>query len=404
MRALEDKVTAEQDALLGKKPEPRRPEPASAQDRHRRFRQGGSARGPGAVRRAGQGLRQADAHEGRYRRGRSRAPSWPASPKPMRRKQLIEPQSRDRGQSAAAQAERHRIERHDRGRVGGRRQAGAGRLPRRHSGRSAPEVRLVDSHCHLDDAKFDARPRGRSSSARCAAGVESHDGDRHRRRSARSGSRPSGWPSAIRSSTPPSASIRTTRRRPRPRPSRGLRELAAHPKVLAIGEIGLDYHYDFSPREVQRAVFERQLELAAECREAHRDPHPRSVGRHAGDAARNTGAAAASCTASPATRRRRAQALDLGFHLSFGGVLTFPKAEAVRQAARITPDDRLLVETDCPYLAPVPHRGKRNEPAFVVETVRRLAEVRGVHAGGRSRKLPRAISNGCVCEGGSGNR
>ncbi len=74
------------------------------------------------------------------------------------------------------------------------------------------------------------------------------------------------------------------------------------------------------------------------------------------------------------------QALDLGFHLSFGGVLTFPKAEATRQAARIAPDDRLLVETDCPYLAPVPHRGKRNEPAFMVETVKRLAEVRGRRA------------------------
>jgi TatD DNase family protein len=71
------------------------------------------------------------------------------------------------------------------------------------------------------------------------------------------------------------------------------------------------------------------------------------------------------------------EALDLGFHLSFGGVLTFPKAETVRQAARITPDDRLLVETDCPYLAPVPYRGKRNEPAFLVESVKRLAEVRG---------------------------
>src|SRR5207244_856465 len=71
------------------------------------------------------------------------------------------------------------------------------------------------------------------------------------------------------------------------------------------------------------------------------------------------------------------EALALGFHLSFGGVLTFPKAEPVRQAARMTPEDRLLVETDCPYLAPVPHRGKRNEPSFVVETVKRLAEVRG---------------------------
>ena len=77
-------------------------------------------------------------------------------------------------------------------------------------------------------------------------------------------------------------------------------------------------------------------------------------------------------------RRPRARRSTSDFHLSFGGVLTFPKAEDMRQAARITPEDRLLVETDCPYLAPVPHRGKRNEPAFVVETARRLAEVRGV--------------------------
>ena len=69
--------------------------------------------------------------------------------------------------------------------------------------------------------------------------------------------------------------------------------------------------------------------------------------------------------------------MDLGFHLAFGGVVTFPSAEAVREAARITPRDRLLLETDCPYLAPVPYRGQRNEPAFVVEVARRLAEVRG---------------------------
>ena len=91
------------------------------------------------------------------------------------------------------------------------------------------------------------------------------------------------------------------------------------------------------------------------------------------------------------------QALELGFHLSFGGVLTFPKAEAVREAARITPDDRLLVETDCPYLAPVPHRGKRNEPAFVVETVRRLAEVRGSDAGGNRRRHHSEFRARCVC-------
>ena len=87
------------------------------------------------------------------------------------------------------------------------------------------------------------------------------------------------------------------------------------------------------------------------------------------------GAGIVHCFTGGETEARRV--LDLGFHLGFGGVLTFPKADALRQAARMTPDDRLLVETDCPYLAPVPHRGKRNEPAFVVETVRRLAEVRG---------------------------
>jgi TatD DNase family protein len=74
------------------------------------------------------------------------------------------------------------------------------------------------------------------------------------------------------------------------------------------------------------------------------------------------------------------EALELGFHLSFGGVVTFPKAEATREAARATPEERLLVETDCPYLAPSPHRGRRNEPAYMVATVRRLAEVRGTTA------------------------
>ncbi len=120
MRELEEKVTAEQAALLGKKPEAAEAAPGSRQNRHRRFRQGGPARGPGALRRARERLRQAAAPEGRYRRSASRAPSSPASPKPTRPSRLIEPQSRDRRQSAAAQTEGHRIERHDRGRVGGR--------------------------------------------------------------------------------------------------------------------------------------------------------------------------------------------------------------------------------------------------------------------------------------------
>jgi TatD DNase family protein len=154
-----------------------------------------------------------------------------------------------------------------------------------------------------------------------------------------------------------------------------VRDLASHPKVLAIGEIGLDYHYDFSPRDVQRRVFARQLEIAGEfqkpivihTREAWEDTLAQVEDLRYGGIMH--------CFTGDAAQAR--QALDRGFHLSFGGVLTFPKAESVRDAARITPDDRLLVETDCPYLAPVPHRGKRNEPAFLLETVRRLAEVRG---------------------------
>ena len=153
--------------------------------------------------------------------------------------------------------------------------------------------------------------------------------------------------------------------------------LGAHKKVVVFGEIGLDYHYDFSPREVQREVFVEQLKIAHDLelpvtihtREAWED----TIGilrRHW------SGAGIMHCfTGDPAQAR---QALDLGFHLSYGGVVTFKTAENVRESARITPDDRLLIETDAPYLAPIPHRGKRNEPAFMVETARKLAEIRDV--------------------------
>jgi TatD DNase family protein len=155
-----------------------------------------------------------------------------------------------------------------------------------------------------------------------------------------------------------------------------MEELSKNPKVLAIGEMGLDYHYDFSPREVQRAVFERQIDLAAEARK----PiviHTREAWADTLEVLRSRwrGEGIMHCFTGDEAQAR--EALDLGFYLSFGGVLTFPKAESVRQAARIAPQDRILVETDCPYLAPVPRRGKRNEPAFIVDTARRLAEVRG---------------------------
>ena len=149
--------------------------------------------------------------------------------------------------------------------------------------------------------------------------------------------------------------------------------------VLAPGEIGLDYHYDFSPREAQREVFVEQLRLA---RSAGKPViiHTREAWPDTMDILRREwhGSGIMHCFTGGVQQAR--EALDLGFHLSFGGVLTFNKAEDVRLAAAIVPDDRLLVETDAPYLAPIPHRGKRNEPAFMVETVRRLASVRGVEA------------------------
>ncbi len=155
-----------------------------------------------------------------------------------------------------------------------------------------------------------------------------------------------------------------------------LRELGRHQKVVALGEIGLDYHYDFSPREVQKDVFVRQLELAKELnlpivihtREAWSDTI--SVLKE-----HWTGPGIFHCFTGDADQAR--EALDLGFHLAFGGVITFKTAETMREAARITPADRLLTETDAPYLAPIPWRGKRNEPAFMTETVKTLAAVRG---------------------------
>jgi TatD DNase family protein len=236
-------------------------------------------------------------------------------------------------------------------------------------------VKLVDSHVHLDDVKFDA-DREQTIERALAAGVECM-------MAIGTGNGPPDLEVALRLADRHPSIYATIGVHPHdaskatPETWTRLRELAAHPKVLAVGEIGLDYHYDFSPRDVQRAVFEQQLALAAEfgqpivihTREAWDDTL--AVLR-----AHWRGAGIMHCFTGDEAQAR--QALDLDFHLSFGGVLTFPKADEVRQAARIAPEDRLLVETDCPYLAPVPHRGKRNEPAFVVETARRLAEVRGV--------------------------
>jgi TatD DNase family protein len=147
--------------------------------------------------------------------------------------------------------------------------------------------------------------------------------------------------------------------------------------VRAVGEIGLDFHYDFSPRDVQRAVFAEQVALAREL-DLPVIIHTREAEDDTFDILRSEGHGEVRgvfhCFTGDVRLARRA--LDLGFLLSFAGILTFPKAVSIREAAAIVPDDRLLAETDSPFLAPVPHRGKRNEPALVRRVIDTLAVVR----------------------------
>jgi TatD DNase family protein len=160
-----------------------------------------------------------------------------------------------------------------------------------------------------------------------------------------------------------------------------LEELAKSPGVAAIGETGLDYHYDRSPRDAQRAAFESQIRIAlrlnlpvvVHCREA--DEHCLAILQaHAGRGLRGV----MHCFAGD---RPRAEALiEIGFFISFAGPLTFPNAGGLRETARRLPMDRLLIETDCPYLAPQPVRGRRNEPAFVRHVAEALAALRGMAA------------------------
>jgi TatD DNase family protein len=236
-------------------------------------------------------------------------------------------------------------------------------------------VKLVDSHCHLDDEQFAADREAAIERAR-AAGIE-------RILAIGTGTGPPDLEAGIRLAGQHTFIFATVGVHPHdaakasPETFARLAELSRHPKLLAIGEIGLDYHYDFSPRDVQRSVFAAQLVLAARAQ--------KPIVIHTREAWDDTlaimrehglphGGIMHCFTGGPDEAE---QALEMGFHLSFGGILTFPKADDVRKSAALAPENRLLVETDAPYLAPIPHRGKRNEPAFIVETVRRLAELRG---------------------------
>lgn len=152
--------------------------------------------------------------------------------------------------------------------------------------------------------------------------------------------------------------------------------LSSHPKVVAWGEIGLDYHYNYSPPEVQRNVFKRQLEIAAD-RSLPAIIHTREAEDDTIEILSEFSSLFSGVMHCFTGSKKLAQAaLDLGFYISFSGVLTFKNAGELREIATEAPIDRILVETDCPYLAPVPHRGKRNEPAFVVDTANEIARLR----------------------------
>jgi TatD DNase family protein len=238
-------------------------------------------------------------------------------------------------------------------------------------------VSLIDSHCHLDSPEFDT-DRDEVVARALEAGVEQMV-------AIGTGSGPPDLEAGIRLADRYPQFYATVGIHPHDAAKatdpdfQRLAELLSHPKVVALGEIGLDYHYDFSPRETQTSVFIRQMEIAAAAkkpivihtREAWDDtaalleqywkPHGMGGIMHC-------------FSGGPAEARR---ALDLGFYLSFGGIVTFPKALDLQAAAKEAPVDRILVETDSPYLAPVPKRGKRNEPALVVHTARKLADLRG---------------------------
>jgi TatD DNase family protein len=158
-----------------------------------------------------------------------------------------------------------------------------------------------------------------------------------------------------------------------------IRRMAEGPRVVAVGETGLDYHYNHSPREVQKAVFRRFIHMARELKK----PiviHTRSAPEDTLSILREEGAADVGgvihCFSEDRAFARGA--LDLGFDLSFSGIVTFKTATAIQDVAGWAPEDRILVETDAPYLAPIPLRGKRCEPAYVLHTAKKIAELRGI--------------------------
>ena len=239
---------------------------------------------------------------------------------------------------------------------------------------------LWDTHCHLDDERF-APDRAEVGARALAAGVTTV---------VVVGADPEAWPGVCglvaggagvangpalfgACGLHPHEAERAT-----PEVWARLHACLQAPGIVALGEIGLDYHHGDAAPGAQRAVFERQLALAAECGLPvvlhERDAATEVLEVLRGSGLPPRGGVWHCFCGSPAVA---AQALDLGLHLGFGGLITFPRTEGIREAARLCPADRLLLETDAPYLAPVPHRGRRNEPAFLADVLSYIAQLRG---------------------------
>ena len=237
---------------------------------------------------------------------------------------------------------------------------------------------IVDSHCHLADVAFaddraDVVRRARDAGVERALCILSADEPDELQRAAAVSN---DWPAiGFAAGVHPHRAAGYA-----DGPDRAgavAREALRHAGAVALGEIGLDYHYDFAPRDIQRGVFAAQVSVAREL--------DRPVVIHTREAMADTLAVLAEAGLGrvrgvlhcfTGTLEEARQGLDLDLFISLSGIVTFPRSGVLRDVARFVPADRLLVETDAPYLAPVPHRGKRNEPAWVVETLAVVARER----------------------------
>ena len=242
---------------------------------------------------------------------------------------------------------------------------------------------VIDSHCHLAGPEFaddldEVIARAREAGLAGAMVILAADDDPELRQADEVSSR---WPDVRFSiGVHPHAAGKYA-----DDPARAARAveaaMARQPGTRGLGEIGLDYHYDFSPRDVQQAVFRQQIAFARDrglpivihTREAEDDTFRILSEARAADVG-----GVFHCFTGDRDMARRA--LDAGFYLSLAGIVSFPRALELREVARMVPLDRLLIETDSPFLAPVPYRGKRNEPAHVVRVAEVVAELRGSSA------------------------